>query len=409
MSKALFGQYFPSGILLPRFIHPIPAKVSLARSSTQCTLPSLRLVLDAHFSPSCLVRFCETRKVPFVLPFQHYSTVLDAKRAMAPRLHCAPEQICLSVRGAPLPNDALILRIARQLPRLLSIQVSVAEPSENETVVMFEHELVRLKLGEGAVAGDAIAALREKARPGTSAIKLSFNGKPLDAGQAIPDCEDGCLTAESTLLQARPRMFTRPPRVILKDGVQMGAMEDPAQLKIASEEAVLRGTVSEPMGMRKWPPPRSYFFTMGNRTLQREFDSRVTAGGAKMNIAFELGVDAGQISFVANGKIVEDGGFLEELMSSQISVNVISPEAALVAATWARKAGKADGPTRPQGMAWPENGLLAELQGRVIGQLTAEELAAVRRAKPGDMDDVASALVYMQCGRDLETAKRNFA
>jgi hypothetical protein len=151
--------------------------------------------------------------------------------------------------------------------------------------------------------------------------------------------------------------------------------------------------------------PRAFFFRLADRVIELGFPQIASGTSAKLKLQEETGIDAAQICLISESRIVSNRTHLWGLSSDKIVVNIVSPETAIAAFAVAKAAGSPDLPILPQG-ANPE--IAGEIEQKVIGQLTADEIEIVRSAKPEGTSNISAVVTYLQCGRDIEVAKANF-
>jgi hypothetical protein len=156
-------------------------------------------------------------------------------------------------------------------------------------------------------------------------------------------------------------------------------------------------------------PSKAFTFKAGEKVLQLELPRLASGASAKLKLESELGIDAALLNLVSESTLVSNGAKVWDLPSTEFVVNVISREAAIVANVLARKAGSADIPILPAGVDGEALGNVEALESKVLGEVTAEELALIQQGKPEGVSDLSAVLTYLQVGRNIELAKGNFA
>lgn len=197
-------QYAPSGIaelvfdntatvrtakeFLAKKLSTVPENITLSVNreilKDAATLVSLKLppktTVLATISTSRIFRFLEPGKQPFDLPFRDTATILDAKRAISPKLKIDPKRIVLTFDNEVLDDQDRLLDLSVPPHRPITVEI-VPEAYVEQTKYMFmmQGECRELAFDDDATIADVMHSLLEVAEKGTRSIKLFFDGRPL--------------------------------------------------------------------------------------------------------------------------------------------------------------------------------------------------------------------------------------
>ena len=141
-------------------------------------LPPKATVL-ATISTSRVFKFLQPGKQPFELPFRDNATVLDAKRAISPKMKVEPKRIVLTIDDEILDDRDRLLDLSIPPQRFITVEIVPEQVIETKYMFMMQGECREMAFDDEATIGDVMHSLLEVAEKGTRSVKLFLDGRPL--------------------------------------------------------------------------------------------------------------------------------------------------------------------------------------------------------------------------------------